>query len=682
MSGELQRGSLPASGSSTPRCKVDALSREDLIRFAKKQVEKLKLLRAENTAFGQRISETQSAFESLRTENKELEIAVENEKLKADISAKEIKQLTEENEVLKELLREKEQQIKDYDVQLKSLEDLSADQTQRLAKYATEKDELTCTVMELRSFLDDANNRLNVAKEQRNAENIFSLEIADYEKTVDRLQKELDQVTKNCQNAEADRDSYSVEMKALKNEKELLESKLNKMKAVVKKLKSELDGKKESIMTAEKTVDKLQEALKKLNAERDDEKLKISAVLGENRVVIQRLGDKASSLDRQVANLKTERESLLRQLDDAKLEHSQFKNRALYVLEQKQEENSDKKNEELELLEGKVRHKEQIIDSLTKSHKLLEDELCSVQENYLTVVAKVKDLERDLSSSNSGHQKELSELREMFESRLASEIKVNGDLTAKINANFLTYSREKEHVIAEAKREREVLLAEIEQLKQSVDEERRRRVEAEQYATSSANIVLSKTPSAAAAVNKILFQRPNVLGKETITSNDDGMHEKTLEEVLNDVDTDHSRVDDISHWKENDAINWEEVAIKCQKMIEHTRELLNESESTNVRLIEQTKLLKEEIRRMQRNEERSDHLTNNEYLKNVILKFIAPEKVSSERGQLIPVLATMLRLSTDEVNSLKTAIEDDVSSEAETKTAAWGSYFHRWSGFS
>lgn len=50
------------------------------------------------------------------------------------------------------------------------------------------------------------------------------------------------------------------------------------------------------------------------------------------------------------------------------------------------------------------------------------------------------------------------------------------------------------------------------------------------------------------------------------------------------------------------------------------RELLNESEATNIHLHEQLKLLKNEIRRMQRNEERADHLANNEYLKNIILK--------------------------------------------------------------
>lgn len=56
--------------------------------------------------------------------------------------------------------------------------------------------------------------------------------------------------------------------------------------------------------------------------------------------------------------------------------------------------------------------------------------------------------------------------------------------------------------------------------------------------------------------------------------------------------------------------------------MEQTRELLNESETTNARLIEQAKLLKEVIRRMELDRERETHVANTEYLKNVVMKVI------------------------------------------------------------
>ena len=48
--------------------------------------------------------------------------------------------------------------------------------------------------------------------------------------------------------------------------------------------------------------------------------------------------------------------------------------------------------------------------------------------------------------------------------------------------------------------------------------------------------------------------------------------------------------------------------------------MLAESESAQARMSEQAGLLKEEIRRLERNQERQPHAANAEYLKNVLLK--------------------------------------------------------------
>ena len=49
-------------------------------------------------------------------------------------------------------------------------------------------------------------------------------------------------------------------------------------------------------------------------------------------------------------------------------------------------------------------------------------------------------------------------------------------------------------------------------------------------------------------------------------------------------------------------------------------QLLNESEATVMRLTEQAKVLKEEIRRQERNQERETAVSNMEYLKNIVFK--------------------------------------------------------------
>jgi hypothetical protein len=49
-------------------------------------------------------------------------------------------------------------------------------------------------------------------------------------------------------------------------------------------------------------------------------------------------------------------------------------------------------------------------------------------------------------------------------------------------------------------------------------------------------------------------------------------------------------------------------------------QLLNDNEATVMRLTEQAKILKEEIRRMERNQKREEETSNMEYLKNILLK--------------------------------------------------------------
>ncbi|KAF9976728.1 GRIP and coiled-coil domain-containing protein 2 [Actinomortierella ambigua] len=86
-----------------------------------------------------------------------------------------------------------------------------------------------------------------------------------------------------------------------------------------------------------------------------------------------------------------------------------------------------------------------------------------------------------------------------------------------------------------------------------------------------------------------------------------------------------------------------EYLLKLQQLTE----LLNESEANNQRLLDQEKVLKEEIRSLDRSERRQN--LSVDYLKNIVLKFLE----TSDREPLIPVLSTVLQLSPEEVATLK-----------------------------
>ena len=58
----------------------------------------------------------------------------------------------------------------------------------------------------------------------------------------------------------------------------------------------------------------------------------------------------------------------------------------------------------------------------------------------------------------------------------------------------------------------------------------------------------------------------------------------------------------------------------AEKRVSHLNSLLSEAETESQRMSQLAEVLKEEIRTYQRSEERSKHIENLEYVKNVIIK--------------------------------------------------------------
>ncbi|KAF9428767.1 hypothetical protein BGZ94_001134 [Podila epigama] len=91
------------------------------------------------------------------------------------------------------------------------------------------------------------------------------------------------------------------------------------------------------------------------------------------------------------------------------------------------------------------------------------------------------------------------------------------------------------------------------------------------------------------------------------------------------------------------SVKEKEYQIKLQ----HLTDLLNESEENHQKLLDQAKVLKEEIRNLDRAEKRQN--LSVDYLKNIVLKYLE----APDRERLLPVLTTVLQLSPAEVASLK-----------------------------
>ena len=136
---------------------------------------------------------------------------------------------------------------------------------------------------------------------------------------------------------------------------------------------------------------------------------------------------------------------------------------------------------------------------------------------------------------------------------------------------------------------------------------------------------------------------------------------------------------------------FEEELNQIKLRLINTTELFNESELNNERSTEQVTLLKDEIRRLERNMDRAESISNLEYLKNVILKFFILKSIP-ERLQLIPVLVTMLKLSPDEQVQLVRVANISISNDENLRSdespsqqipngatsPSWSSYLNIW----
>ncbi|VDK64822.1 unnamed protein product [Anisakis simplex] len=393
---------------------------------------------------------------------------------------------------MREQLNEMNETVREHLNEMKTLKDMFREETEKLRKAEKRNEELQYTVDELRSSLDDTNEQLNVIKEKRNAENVFSLEIADYEKSLEKVQKELKMTKDDCASLNAELELARSEANTIRDEKQAISQKFTKMKSAVVKLKAELDEKKDIINGLETDKRSMEETIKKLTDNRTDEKMEFSAAIAAADEKTRQLEATCVSLNKQLVSLRSQRESLQRQYDDLVQEHTTFKTRALYVLEQKKgsDDGEPSNKDEIEQLEQTIQQQTKTIENLTHTQRATHEELCSVREHSLALSVQLREVERQLKSSNETHKSKLSEQRNEFESRLAVESKLNGELMAQIDANFMAHSQEKERILADAERDREKLNDEIDTLRRSLDAEIKRRKEAERN-KSPANIVLA-----------------------------------------------------------------------------------------------------------------------------------------------------------------------------------------------
>uniref|UniRef100_A0A9L0J2G3 GRIP and coiled-coil domain containing 2 n=1 Tax=Equus asinus TaxID=9793 RepID=A0A9L0J2G3_EQUAS len=528
---------------------------------------------------------------------------------------------------------QKEQKIKEHASSVSELEELQL-------QLQKEKKQLQKTMHELELVRKDAQQTT-----------LMNMEIADYE----RLLKELNQKLTD------------------KNSKiEDLEQEIKIQKQKQETLREEMTSLQSSVQQYEEKNTKIKQLLVKTKKELADSKQAET-----DHLILQ-------------ASLKGELEASQQQVEVYKAEQaaitSEFESyrvRVHNVL--KQQKNKSVSQAETEGAKQEREHLEMLIDQL-------KIKLQDTQNNLQMSVSELQTLQSEHDALLERHNK-------MLQETVSKEAELREKLCSIQSENMMMKS-EHAQTVSQLTSQNEVLRSGFRDQVRHLQEEHRKTVETLQQQLSKVEAQLfqlksesaTRSPASSHQPLKNLRERRNtdlpLLDMHTVTREDGEGMETTDTESVSSASTHTQSLDQLLNSPETklEPPLWhaeftkEELVQKLSsttKSADHLNGLLRETEATNAILMEQIKLLKSEIRRLERNQEREKSVANLEYLKNVLLQFIFL-KPGSERERLLPVIDRMLQLSPEEKGKLAAIAQGE--EENASRSSGWASYLHSWSG--
>ncbi|CAF0743899.1 unnamed protein product [Rotaria sordida] len=569
-------------------------------------------------------------------------------------------------------------------------------------------------------------------KTQQPKQSLIDLELADYEKTIKTLKDNLTYKDKEIQDLRDDLTNLNEKHLSLKQETENLEQqklqteeRANKFKTLLDTTKKELHDAKDLEQQRYQNDDNLRTLFDKLQIELDNNKVTISQLLSEKQQLIEQLNKQSETNQRTINLLEQNLRIANHDLDVAKQDYetlqddfNNYKIRAQSVLKQQQQQQSTQRErmpsivnkqteleETIEKLKTTLKEANNKIQSLISENEILQKEQDRLNEVQTKIINESRKREQDLRKQ---HQMELEKIENDCLKRTNDSHDMMKSVTLQNETLSTTFKEQIAAIETDHERSISILQNQLQASKQEI-EQLKNRIELLRQTT---NVDNEKESTQMVFNNDITkddipwtySERQQGEGSESasVDYQPADVAVKTLENVLfgntNTNQLSSSNLDKPRH------ILFEDVELERQRIEEelnktkyrlhNTNELLNESELNNVRLSEQVSLLKDEIRRIERNMDRAESISNLEYLKNIILKFFIL-KSTHERLQTIPVLVTMLKLSPDEQAQLVRVAQQttsivDTSTNNESNTSqvtnstnsssssSWSSYLNMW----
>ncbi|GCB67235.1 hypothetical protein scyTo_0010222 [Scyliorhinus torazame] len=606
---------------------------------------------------------------TLQSNARQLETKIlESEKAKVAVE--------KELEALKHL---KEQASKENHALLKEVEELKK-------QLQNEKHQLHQTAQELELVRKDAQKST-----------LMDMEIADYERFVKELnQKIIDrdnrivEVVEEMTSYKQKLETMECEIKSLQATLEEHKEKNTKMKQILVKTKKELTDSKRAEGEQSALQAFIKSELEASQQQVENYKIQVAELTAENhkfqeqlRQVNEQNHRTMSAFTHKMAALQEECSITKAEQNATSVDFESYKVRVHNVLKQ-QKSRSAAQNEH-ELTQQEKEHHQKVVDQLKAK---LQETQCNLQVNVCELQA--LQLEHDMLLER--HNKILQET-------VSKEAEIREKLCCVQSENILLKS-EHAQTVSQMIAQNEAAHQSFRDQARHLQEDHRKTVETlqKQLTKMEAQILQFQAennlanPPLLEPSGKTLRDRRNmdisVLDINSIDRGEGEGMEMTETESVSSTGTQVASLEQLLTSPETllDVPQWqpeptkEEITQKLStatKSIDHLNGLLRETEATNAILMEQITLLKNEVRRLERNQEREKSIANLEYLKNVMLKFIFLN-AGREKQSLLPVIDTMLQMSPEEKSKLAAIAQGE--DESASRSSGWVSYFHGWSG--
>ncbi|XP_048712441.1 GRIP and coiled-coil domain-containing protein 2 isoform X1 [Caretta caretta] len=576
----------------------------------------------------------------------------------------------------------KEQKIKDHSSAVRELEELQL-------QLQKEKKHLQKTMQEL-----------ELARRDAQKSTLMDMEMADYERLVKELNQKITDKNNKIEDLEQEiriqkqkQETLQEEIKSLQSSVLQYEERNSQIKQQLVKTKKELADSRQAendhlilqaslkgeLEASQQQVEVYKIQLAELTSEKHKIQEHLRTSLEQHQRTLSAYQQKITTLQEECNTAKTEQVAVTSEFES-------YKVRVHNVL--KQQKNKSASQSETEGAKQEREHMEMVIDQL-------KVKLQDAQNNLQISVTELQALQSEHDTLLERHNK-------MLQETVTKEAELR-EKVCTIQSENMVLKSEHAQTVSQLTTQNEAVRNSFRDQVRHLQEEHRKTVETLQQQLSKVEAQFfqlksepsTRGPSVSNLPVKNLRERRNtdlpLLDVHTVAREEGEGMETTDTESVSSASTYMPSLEQLLNSPEakfeppqwQTELTKEELVQKLNtttKSADHLNGLLHESEATNAILMEQIKLLKSEVRRLERNQEREKSVANLEYLKNVLLQFIFL-KAGSERERLLPVMDTMLQLSPEERGKL-VAIAQGMRSEEESasRPSGWASYLHSWSG--